>query len=144
MYEKIEYAIDTIIELGVATDAEIKLVFNINGYSMDTVESVIYARTGYKNIEHLELANQARTSDIIENALMELEELGYSSTDIWNETDIRPFGWSESMSDIEAYAVNPIINNTVNPYGYHTDGYIVSVEEFEEYITKFIEEIGDL
>lgn len=57
MNEKIEYAIETVIELGVATGDEMQLVLNINGYSMETVESVIYAKTGFRNIEQLEEDN---------------------------------------------------------------------------------------
>lgn len=43
-----------LIEYGVATQEELELVTCINGYNMDTINDVIYARTGYKNIEQLE------------------------------------------------------------------------------------------
>lgn len=45
---------DLLIEYGVANAEEINLVTCINGYNMDTMNSIIYARTGYRNIEQLE------------------------------------------------------------------------------------------
>ena len=44
---------DTIIEYGIATDEELLLVTAINGYNEDTLNDVIYVRTGYRNIEQL-------------------------------------------------------------------------------------------
>lgn len=45
---------DLLIEYGVATQEELELVTCINGYNMDTMNSVIYARTGYQNIDQLQ------------------------------------------------------------------------------------------
>ena len=45
---------DLLIEYGIATQEELDLVTCINGYNMDTMNDVIYARTGYRNIEQLE------------------------------------------------------------------------------------------
>jgi len=44
---------DYLIETGVATKDELSLVTDINGFSVDTLESVIYARTGYRSLEQL-------------------------------------------------------------------------------------------
>ena len=44
---------DAIIEYGIATDEELSLVTAIDGYNEDTLNSVIYVRTGCRNIEQL-------------------------------------------------------------------------------------------
>ena len=44
---------DAIIEHGIATEEELELVTAINGYNEDTLNDVIYVRTGYRNIEQL-------------------------------------------------------------------------------------------
>ena len=44
---------DYLVENGIATNDELTLVTNINGYNMETLNNVIYARTGYHNIEQL-------------------------------------------------------------------------------------------
>jgi hypothetical protein len=50
----IEKIWDRIIELEIATQEELELVTSINGYNIDTLNDVIYVRTGYRNIEQLE------------------------------------------------------------------------------------------
>lgn len=45
---------DYLIDNMIATEEELRLVTNINGYNMDTLEAVLYARTGYRSIEQLE------------------------------------------------------------------------------------------
>ena len=45
---------DYIIENGIATDEELKLVTCINGYNAETLNNVIYARTAYHSVEQLE------------------------------------------------------------------------------------------
>ena len=45
---------DYLQEYGVATPEEISLVVHINGESLDTMESILYARTGYNSLEQLE------------------------------------------------------------------------------------------
>jgi hypothetical protein len=42
---------EKIIELGIATEEEVDLVCNINGYSIDTLNDIIFAKTGYRDIE---------------------------------------------------------------------------------------------
>ena len=45
---------DAILEHGIATEEELQLVTNINGYSVETLNDVLYARTGYHDIDQLE------------------------------------------------------------------------------------------
>lgn len=47
----VEQIWETIVEYGIATDEELGLVTNICGYNVDTLNDVIYARTGYRDIE---------------------------------------------------------------------------------------------
>ena len=45
---------DLLIEYGVATQEELELITCINGYDIDTLNDVIYVRTGYRNIEQIQ------------------------------------------------------------------------------------------
>ena len=45
---------DLIVEYGVATEEELQLVTSINGYSLEALVDVIYARTGYSIEQFLE------------------------------------------------------------------------------------------
>ena len=45
---------DYLTESGIATEDELKLVTDINGYNEETMLDVLYARTGYRNFEQLE------------------------------------------------------------------------------------------
>ena len=45
---------DYLIDNEIATEEELKLVTNINGYSVNTLNDVLYSRTGYNYIEQLE------------------------------------------------------------------------------------------
>lgn len=42
---------DAILECGIATEEELTLVTNMLGYNEDTLNQVIYTRTGYRDIE---------------------------------------------------------------------------------------------
>jgi len=42
---------EAIVEYGIATDEELGLITAIIGYNEDTLNKVIYARTGYRDIE---------------------------------------------------------------------------------------------
>lgn len=42
---------NSIVEYGIATDEELQLVTCINGYNEETLNDVIYVRTGYHDIE---------------------------------------------------------------------------------------------
>ena len=45
---------DELISRGIATEEELQLVTDINGYSEETLYDVLYARTGYRNFEQME------------------------------------------------------------------------------------------
>lgn len=42
-----------LIESGIATEEELDLVTDVAGYSVRTLEAVIYSRTGYNDLEQL-------------------------------------------------------------------------------------------
>lgn len=56
-YLKMNYTIERVWDLlsqyGIATSKELQLVTTINGYNIDTLEDVLYARTGLRSIEQL-------------------------------------------------------------------------------------------
>ena len=56
-YVEIEQLWEKVVEYGIATEKELRLVSNINGYNIDSLNSVIYARTGYRNIEQIDDAS---------------------------------------------------------------------------------------
>jgi len=49
--EKVDLIWDSIIEQDIATIEELRLVCSINGYNVETLESVIYSRVGYRSLE---------------------------------------------------------------------------------------------
>lgn len=50
MEENIQY----LIENNIATKEEITLVCNINGHSQETLDDILYARTGYRSFEQIQ------------------------------------------------------------------------------------------
>lgn len=50
MEENIQY----LIENNIATKEEITLVTKINGYTGETLNDILYARTGYRNFEQIQ------------------------------------------------------------------------------------------
>tara|TARA_R100001591_G_C4277198_1_gene164106 strand:- start:253 stop:474 length:222 start_codon:yes stop_codon:yes gene_type:complete len=42
---------DNLIEYGIANEEELRLVTSINGSNIDTLNSVLYSRTGYRSWE---------------------------------------------------------------------------------------------
>ena len=42
---------DYMVEQGVATDDELRLVTSIDGMNIDTLNDVLYVRTGYRDIK---------------------------------------------------------------------------------------------
>lgn len=42
-----------LVEAGIATEAELRLVTCILGYSVETLDKVLFVRTGYRSIEQL-------------------------------------------------------------------------------------------
>lgn len=57
MDEAVSKLWDKLIWYGIATDTELILITSINGYKIETLNDVIYARTGYRDIEQYEEAN---------------------------------------------------------------------------------------
>lgn len=42
---------DFLVDQGIATDEELRLVTSINGYNIETLDDVLYVRTGYRDYE---------------------------------------------------------------------------------------------
>ena len=55
MSRNIESVWTLLVDMGVATDEELQLVTSINGYNIDTLNDIIYVRTGYHDMEQLEM-----------------------------------------------------------------------------------------
>ena len=45
---------EELITRGIATEEELQLMTDINGYSEETLMDVLFARTGYRNFEQME------------------------------------------------------------------------------------------
>jgi hypothetical protein len=54
MFNKEQEIWDYIIDNSIASEEALTLITNINGYSVDTLNDVIYAVTGYRSMEQLE------------------------------------------------------------------------------------------
>lgn len=55
MNGNIECVWELLVDMEIATDEELQLVTSINGYNIDTLNDVIYVRTGYHDIEQLKM-----------------------------------------------------------------------------------------
>ena len=44
---------DWLIEQNIADEDELKLITDINGYSVETLDDVLYARSGYRDYEQV-------------------------------------------------------------------------------------------
>lgn len=53
MTNTIDMIWDFLVEYGIATEEELQLVTGINGYSEETLNNIIYYRTGYSNYKQL-------------------------------------------------------------------------------------------
>ena len=53
MDNKLEIIWDYIVETGIATEDELRLITSINGTNEDSLNSVLYSRTGYRSLEQL-------------------------------------------------------------------------------------------
>lgn len=51
---KINNLWNKIISYSIATEEELQLITSINGYKEETLNDVIYARTGYRSLEQYE------------------------------------------------------------------------------------------
>ena len=54
MRNELDIIWDYLIDHDIATEQELQLVTSINGYNADTLNDVLYVRTGYRSIEQLE------------------------------------------------------------------------------------------
>lgn len=54
MNEEIEKMENYLIETGIATEDEVILVTNINGWNVEALEDILDVRTGYKHFDQLE------------------------------------------------------------------------------------------
>jgi hypothetical protein len=45
---------DYLLDNGIASEETLQVVTNINGYSLSTLEDVLYATTGYRSLEQAE------------------------------------------------------------------------------------------
>lgn len=54
MIEEINELWDWLEDMGIATEEELRLITNINGHSLETLNDVLLARTGYSNREQYE------------------------------------------------------------------------------------------
>lgn len=53
MEDNLKEMVDFLIDNGIATMEEIRLVTYINGYTAKSLNDIIYVRTGYRDIEQL-------------------------------------------------------------------------------------------
>ena len=49
---------ELIIEYGIASEETLNVITNINGYSIETLNDVIYCVTGYRNFNQLNEVNE--------------------------------------------------------------------------------------
>ncbi len=54
MNDRINEVWNYIIDNGIATEETLQVITNINGYSEETLNDVIYCVTGYRSIEQLD------------------------------------------------------------------------------------------
>ncbi len=54
MFERVNEAWDYLISNGIVSEETLQVITNINGYSEETLNDVLYAVTGYRSIEQLE------------------------------------------------------------------------------------------
>ena len=50
----VESTWDYLVDKGIATEQELILVTSINGYNMESLNDIIYARTAYRIVEQLQ------------------------------------------------------------------------------------------
>jgi len=53
----IEQIWDFLVGSGIATEDELRLIVSINGYSTESLNDVLYCRTGCRSIEQLKESN---------------------------------------------------------------------------------------
>ena len=53
VYERLDMIWQYLLSNDIANNEELQLITDINGYNEETLNDVLYARTGYRNIEQL-------------------------------------------------------------------------------------------
>ena len=53
-YSQVDRIYDYLVECQIATATEIRLVTSINGYNVESLNDILYSRTGYKCISQLQ------------------------------------------------------------------------------------------
>ncbi len=67
MNKKEEELYDYLVDYGIATEKEIGLVCSINGTNLESLESILYSRTGYRNLEQIkEIEYHGWARDLVE------------------------------------------------------------------------------
>jgi hypothetical protein len=67
MNEKEEELYDYLVDYGIATEKEIGLVCSINGTNLESLESILYSRTGYRDLEQIkEIEYHGWARDLVE------------------------------------------------------------------------------
>ena len=56
--KKVNELYELIIEYGIASEETLEVITNINGYSIETLNDVIYCVTGYRNFKQLNEVNE--------------------------------------------------------------------------------------
>ena len=54
MNKDTEELYDYLVDYEIATEKEIWLVCSINGTNLDSLESILYSRTGYRSLEQIQ------------------------------------------------------------------------------------------
>lgn len=54
MDNETEALYDYLLEIGACTEDELALVTSIMGTNIDTLEAILYSRTGYRSLEQIE------------------------------------------------------------------------------------------
>ena len=55
MSKDTEELYDYLMDYEIATEKEISLVCSINGTNLDSLESILYSRTGYRDLEQIRM-----------------------------------------------------------------------------------------
>jgi ribosome modulation factor len=84
----------------IATDAELELVTCINGYSVETLNSVLFTRTNFRSWESYEEANR---EDVLEDHLQEVWEKGNDAYYDGITRDDNPYDEESQESAFEAW-----------------------------------------
>ncbi len=67
MNKKEEELYDYLVDYGIATEKEIGLVCSINGTNLESLESILYSRTGYRDLEQIkEIEYHGWARDLVE------------------------------------------------------------------------------